>query len=283
MRPLRGLLILLAVPIALDAQNAVVRLVVSDSLGQRVPFAYAHLGTSAGRVASDSGVVEFRSDSKDSLKFVVRRIGYAPFGGWVRRDATSGEYHVAINPLARQLSEVNVRGLPNGPLVRAGFYDRLERARRGATVARFITPEEIELRNPTRVTQLLENENIVKIKRMHGNWSVVSGRSNCPMALVVDGMAMRGTAEEILTRDGEIEIQEIMRQSRMMRYTSSERRVMAEREFLSVRNSIDDIVTSLSVAAIEIYSSVAGAPPELLRNTPGETCGLVVVWTGSRR
>jgi hypothetical protein len=280
---MRGLFALLAVPAALHAQNPVVRLVVSDSLGQRVPFAYAHLGSGAGRVASDSGVVEFRSDAKDSLKFIVRRIGFAPFGGWIRRDTVSGEYRVAINQLPRQLSQVDVRGLPDGPLVRAGFYDRLERARRGATVARFITPEEIELRNPTRITQLLENENIVKIKRLHGNWSVVSGRANCPMALVVDGTAMRGTAEEILTRDGEIEIQDIMRQPRMMRFSGSERRTAAEREFLSVRLSIDDIVTSLSVAAIEIYSSVAGAPPELLRNTAGETCGLVVVWTGSRR
>ncbi|MCC7000704.1 MAG: hypothetical protein IT357_01010, partial [Gemmatimonadaceae bacterium] len=158
---MRGLFALLAVPAALHAQNPVVRLVVSDSLGQRVPFAYAHLGSGAGRVASDSGVVEFRGDAKDSLKFIVRRIGFAPFGGWIRRDTVSGEYRVAINQLPRQLSQVDVRGLPDGPLVRAGFYDRLERARRGATVARFITPEEIELRNPTRITQLLENENIV--------------------------------------------------------------------------------------------------------------------------
>jgi hypothetical protein len=283
MRPLRGLVVLCSVPFALHAQNPAIRLVVSDSLGQRVPFAYAHLGSSAGRVASDSGVVEFRGDAKDSLKFVVRRIGFAPFGGWVRRDSASGEYRVAINQLPRQLSQVDVRGLPDGPLVRAGFYDRLERARRGAAVARFITPEEIELRNPTRVTQLLENENTVKVKRFGGRWSVVSGRSNCPVALVVDGTAMRGTAEEILTRDGETEVREIMRLPHIARLPAPAQRDAAEREFLTARVSIDDVVTSLSVAAIEIYSSVASAPPELLRNTPGETCGLIVVWTGARR
>jgi hypothetical protein len=275
---MRALLALfVAVPTILGAQSSVVRLIVSDSLGARVPFAYAHLGSGAGRVASDSGVIEFRGDAKDSLKFVVRRIGFAPFGGWIRRDVETGDYRATINALPRQLSQVTVRGMPDGPLVRSGFYDRLERARRGATVARFITPEEIELRNPARLTQLLENENFIKIKRFAGNWNVMSGRMNCPMALVVDGTAMKGTVEEILTREGEQELQDLARRMNLRS------RAEAERAFLAQRLSIDDIVTSLSVAAIEIYASVAGAPPELLRNVSGEACGLVVVWTGSRR
>lgn len=268
----------LAAPVLAQAPREAVRLVVEDSLGARVPFAFAQVSGGIGRAANDSGVVSFRGEPKDSLAFVVRRIGYAPFGGWVRRSA-AGDYRVALRMLPRHLAQVDVNGRPDGPLVRAGFYDRMERARRGATVARFITPEEIELRNPTRTSQLVENETFIKVRRFHGNWNVMSGRANCPMALIVDGAVLKGTVEEILTREGEQEIQEMMRQPR---YRGPGGRMMAERDFLSQRLSIDDIVTSLSVAAIEIYSSAAGAPPELMRNVSGETCGLVVAWTGPR-
>ena len=59
-------------------------------------------------------------------------------------------------------------------------------------------------------------------------------------------------------------------------------RQAAEREYLYARESIDDIVNSLAVVAIEVYSSIANAPAELQRNAPPYACGLVVVWTGRR-
>jgi len=49
-----------------------------------------------------------------------------------------------------------------------------------------------------------------------------------------------------------------------------------------VSQSIDELVTSLAVVAVEIYASVAAAPGELQRNAPSYACGLVVVWTGRR-
>ena len=93
------------------------------------------------------------------------------------------------------------------------------------------------------------------------------------MGIIVDGLQMRGTAEEINTLEGEQELQEIMRRQRLDR-------AAAERQFLAVRSSIDEIVTSLAVQAIEIYPSVSAAPPEIMRSAPSMACGLVVIWTG---
>jgi len=37
------------------------------------------------------------------------------------------------------------------------------------------------------------------------------------------------------------------------------------------------------VVAIEIYASMAGAPAKLQQNASTESCGIVALWTGSRR
>lgn len=257
------------------AQSGTVVLRVHDTNGNRIPFAYAQVNGSNPEVASDSGVVRLRSEAKDSLKVVVRRIGYAPFGGWVRRSDGADEYEVILEELPRQLSAVDVRGRPDGPLARSGFYDRIARVNRSAVVARFITPEEIELRNPARVSQLLENEISVKVRRMSSR-NLLTGRGgNCPMGLLVDGTRVTGTVEDILTREGEEELAYMMRSRGL-------RRDQAEREFLMGRVSIDDLVSSLSVGAMEVYASMAAVPPELQRNAAKNACGLVVVWTARR-
>ncbi len=260
------------------------RIVVRDSVGTPIPFATVQSGGSTPRVATDSGIALLTVPRADSLKLLARRIGFAPWEGWVRPDS-AGNYHVLLRPLPQNLNRVSIYER-NTPLARTGFYDRMERVSRGAVVARFWTPEAIDVRNPHRTSVLMEGENIVKVRPMSGK-PVLTGRGGtCPMGVLVDGHRANGMVEEISTREGEDEIQEIMR--RMSR--SPEGRGMgpglrqaAEREFLYARTSIDDLVNSLGLVAVEIYSTMAGVPAELLRNAPSYACGLVVVWTGSRR
>lgn len=95
------------------------------------------------------------------------------------------------------------------------------------------------------------------------------------MGVVVDGQRLSHTVEEISTREGEEEILRIMRQQRVGRE-------QAERIFLYARESIDELVNSLAVVAVEIYASMASVPAELQRAAPPYACGLVVVWTGRR-
>ncbi len=265
------------------AQSTAPRVVVRDSTGRPIPYASVQSGGSVPRVASDSGIVLLTVPRSDSLKLLARRIGFQAWEGWVRPDP-AGDYLVLLRPLPQNIDRVTIYERDT-PLARTGFYDRMERVSKGAIVARFWTPEAIELRNPSRTSALMEGENIVRVRTMSGK-PVLTGRGGtCPMGLIVDGQRVTHTVEEISTREGEDEIQEIMvRMRRDSRWGPPQAlRQAAEREFLYTRESIDDLVNSLAVVAIEIYSSIANAPAELQRNAPPYACGLVVVWTGRRR
>jgi hypothetical protein len=272
----------IAVATGLAAQ-APPRVVVRDSIGRPVPYAQVQAGGSRARAANDSGIAVLSVPRADSLKLLARRVGFAAFEGWVKPDG-AGEYRVELNPLPQNLNRVLIYDRDT-PLARAGFYDRMERVERGAAVARFWTPEAIDVRNPNRTSVLMEGETIVKVRTMSGK-PVLTGRGgSCPMGVLVDGQRVMGMVEEISTREGEEEIQDIMR--RMARTPAGRGagpglRQAAEREFLYVRTSIDDLVNSLAVNAVEIYASMAGVPAELQRNAPSYACGLVVVWTGRR-
>ncbi|MBK7905696.1 MAG: hypothetical protein IPJ78_03945 [Gemmatimonadetes bacterium] len=117
---------------------------------------------------------------------------------------------------------------------------------------------------------------------------VLSGRGGtCPMGVLVDGQRVHGMVEEINTREGEDEIQDIIRRMRSgpegrLGLPPSALRQAAEKEFLNMRTSIDEMVNSLGLVAVEIYATMASVPAELLRNAPPYACGLVVVWTGRR-
>lgn len=283
--PLVATILALAVAGELPAQppQAAPRVVVRDSIGRPVPYASVQSGGSTPRVASDSGVLTLTVPRADSLKLLARRIGFQPWEGWVRPDSL-GDYRVLLRPLPQNLDRVTIYDADT-PLARAGFYDRMERVSRGAVVARFWTPEAIDLRNPHRTSALLEAETIVRVRPMSGK-PVLTGRGGtCPMGVLVDGQRMRGMVEEISTREGE---DEVLRIARRMAGSSAGSmigpgiRQAAEREFLYARTSVDDLVNSLGLVAVEIYATMASVPAELLRNAPSYSCGLVVIWTGRR-
>jgi hypothetical protein len=251
------------------------RVVVQDSIGRPIPFVSIQAGGSRPHVASDSGIAVLTVPRGDSLKLLTRRIGFEPFEGWVRPDS-AGDFRVNMRPLPQNIAKLTIYER-NTPLSRTGFYDRMERVRLGAYSATFWTPEAIEQRNPHRTSVLLEGQPGVRIRTMGTNRRAVAlGRGGtCPMTLVVDGHRMSGTVEEIATREGQREIDTMVRRDRISA-------VEAEHRFLMARQSIDDIVAGVSVAAMEIYSSLAAAPAELQRHATSESCGLVVVWTGRR-
>lgn len=254
------------------------RVVVRDSIDRPIPFANIQSGGGSIHVASDSGIALLRVPRADSLRLLVRRIGFKPFDGWVRPGA-DGSYAVLMSPLPQNLNRVTIYER-NTPLARTGFYDRMERVRRGAIVGRFITPEEIEQRNATRASRLLEGEMSIRVRSYSvAQKAVISGRGGtCAAGILVDGKRMNGMAEEVLTTEGQDEIMRLAR-----KYPPGPDALeKAEREFLAARTSIDEVVSSLAVTAIEIYPSMAGVPAELQREAPKYACSLVVIWTGRR-
>lgn len=256
------------------AQSVVV--VVTDSLNRPIPFATVQVDGGVSRVADDSGRTFFSVSRDDSLRLAVRRMGYEPFYGWSLRDAVTGAYPATLAVLPSTIERVTVRDRLNTPLARTSFYDRLQRVQRGAVSAVFITPEELDMRNPSKLSQMINGRASVKILYQGGR-PILGGRNgNCGMTVLLDGHKMTMMYEDILNSYERREL------DRNIRSGMDPQQAIAL--FLGQRSSIDDLVSAHSVAAIEIYSSIAAAPAELQRNVgPASGCGLIALWTGTRQ
>jgi len=267
-------------PLTLEAQDAPQRaprkgpiseVMVIDAGGQPIPYAIVSIGNSPPRVADASGVARLPNPvDADSAQLVVRRIGYNPFGDWARLDLDGGRYEVRLNPLARALNPRTISERRDTPLARRGFYDRLERASRGATVARFITPEEMDLRNVSQLSAYLAAEPFIRIVRSGGKPILTGRQHGCPIQIVLDGMRVTGTVEEAYSIEGQEEIRRLGGGP------------TAYARYLQGRQSIDEVIGAHSVAAMELYASAAGAPAEIQRAAGGAACGILVIWTGGR-
>lgn len=244
---------------SLGAQSNGVVVRVTDVQGRAIPFALVQIANGATRVADDSGRAVFGGGDRDSLRLDVRRMGFNPFIGWAKRDTATKEFIADLIPLPRALDAVTVEGRRDTPLARTGFYDRMERVQKGAYSARMITPEELDRRNPLNISHILAGERHVRVTPMNNKPVLLSRNPGCAMTILLDGLRAQGTLEEaIRTGPGAPPI--------------------------STLQSVDELVNAASVAAIEIYGSMAAAPVELQRaagNSGG--CGIVAFWTGSRR
>jgi len=251
--------LLLTVASAAHAQDTRTVVRVFDAEAKPVPYALVSLRDGVSRVADDSGRVVFSEAPKDSVRFQARRLGYEPFFGWVTQTEATSDFPILLRVLPRSIATVQVSGRANTPLGRSGFYDRVQRAQNGAYAARMITPEELELRNPVKLTQMLQGENAVRIQRFDMNRSLITGRGGqCGMSILLDGMRVTGTLEELLENK-------------------------TNPPPVSSLTSIDDLIPANGVAAIEIYSSAASIPVELQRSLGSGACGLIAIWTGRRR
>lgn len=258
MNRLLSAMLLLVASVA-HAQDARTVVRVFDAEAKPVPYALVTLRDGVARVADDSGRVTFNEAPKDSVRFQARRLGYEPFYGWVKRADATGDFPVMLRVLPRSIATVQITDRANTPLGRSGFYDRVQRVQAGAYSARMITPEELEMRNPVKLTQMLQGENAVRIQRYDQNRSMITGRGGqCAFSILLDGMRVTGTLEELVeNKVNPPPVQSL--------------------------TGIDDLIPANGVAAIEIYSSAASIPVELQRSLGGGSCGLIAIWTGRRR
>jgi hypothetical protein len=271
----RSIVLLATGAMVAGAQQAV-RIEVRDDTGTPVPFALVASAGGASQVANDSGVVSFRLKVADSLNLRVRRIGYREYFGWVAR-VRENAYRVTLPRVAAVLGTVDVTApgtASNTPLAQRGFYDRLDRVQRGAILGDFLTPEELDVRAAATVTRMLGGSRYAKITTMqtrHGRGTlVVVGRGGCPMTILLDGQVVRGTAQDVAVSETPTSIN-----------PGGTRQVRGSAE--ESATSIDDVVDGRSVMAIEVYPSTANAPAELQRASGRGSCGIVALWTGSRR
>ena len=265
--------ILFAIGAPLGAQSGV-RVEVRDDQGAPVGYALVALVRGTSRVSTDSGVTELRSRAADSLELRVSRIGFRKFEGWVLRGA-NGAYRVTLPRVAATLATVEITGAgsaANTPLAWRGFYDRVDRVQKGAILADFFTPEALEERSFSKVSQLIAGSRYARVSSIASGASrviVIVGRGGCAMTILLDGEQVRGTAQDIAVSEIPQSIN-----------PEGTRATTAPR---GVPPSIDDIVDGRSVMAIEVYPSTANAPAELVRLGGRGSCGIVALWTGGRR
>ncbi len=252
--------LLAALPAVATAQSNRAVVQVTDLSGNAIPFAWVQIVNGVSRIADDSGRAVFNVKHNDSLNLQVRRVGFQPYTGWTRLDASKGVFLADLAALPQTLDPVNIAGRRDTPLARTGFYDRAERVQKGAYSARMITPEELDFRNPVQLSQMLYGDRFVKVTPQNGKQVLLGRGIYCAMTILLDGQRLLGTYEEAIGNPNAPP--------------------------MSSLSAIDDAVTAQSIAAIEIYGSVAQVPVELQRAAGtrlAQGCGLIAIWTGSRR
>lgn len=257
---LRSVVALAAAGTPLAAQNERLTVQVTDVSGNAIPFAFVQIGNGASRIADDSGRAIFTYRKSDSLNITARRIGFQPFVGWAKRPGGKDYFLADLVPMPRALDPVNITGRRDTPLARTGFYDRAERIQKGAFSARLITPEELEFRNPIRLSQVLAGDSYVKVTPSNGKQVLMGRGIMCAMTILLDGQRLLGTYEEAVGNPNPPPMSSLA--------------------------AIDDVISASAIAAIEIYASAAAVPVELQRvagSRMGQGCGLIAIWTGSRR
>ena len=256
-------------------------LVIRDAQGLPVGWAMIRIAGGAPQIADDSGRVPLAGIRDDSLQVSVRRIGYRPFDGWVVRSVPNGTLTAILPRLALALDTVRVTAAAvSTPLARTGFYDRAERVRRGAFNAEFITPEELDERNRSQLSQIFTGRRYATLTMVSVAGRQVPallGRGKCAMTILVDGMRVTKTSQDLVLGAGA---------PQSIRPDASRPSTLGERnrdgQFTNVLG-LDDIVDGRSVMAIEIYPSTANAPAELIPIGGRGSCGFVAIWTGGRR
>lgn len=233
---------------------------VVDEAGTPIPYALVKAGSRLTRVADEAGVATLNITARDSLRLQVRRIGYREFYGWMHPGA-DGRFVVPLTALPSTLATVDITERANTPLARTGFYDRMERIQRGAIVGEFITPEELDERSYSKVSDILRSRQYARLAGGHGPPAIL-GRGGCGMNIVVDGKFVR-TVEQTVVGEAPTSINAMGTGSRG-------------------GPSVDQLVNGLSVMAIEIYPSSANAPAEIIPVSGRGSCGIVAIWTGGR-
>jgi hypothetical protein len=263
---------------ATAAAQQSVRIEVRDDLGAPVGFALVALVGGASQVATDSGVAMLRTRAADSLNLRVRRIGYREHFGWVRRRG-SDAFEVRLPRIAASLATVEVTAAgssSNTPLMQRGFYDRVDRVQKGAILADFFTPEQLDEREGfTKVTQMIAGSRYARVNSMTFDRGairrlVVVGRGGCPMTILLDGYRVAKSAQDYAISEIPQSID-----------PNGSQLAIGNRE--PAPPSIDDVVDGRSIMAIEIYPSTGNAPFELQRASGRGSCGIVALWTGARR
>jgi hypothetical protein len=234
-------------------------------------IAYANGVVNGGRrfVTDDSGRFRFPIGLTGPLTLILRRIGYEPTEVKLAERPDTA-IAIRMNALARALPGQLVTG--RSPFVRldlGGFYKRMRDAERGAQVGYFVTPEDLAMRNPTQITDAVQQFPNIRIRPIDDGAVDQFGLAHS------DGMPLnrKMRIENMQGCPLTVYLDRIRIQPSTISVTSGSKSTptgFADEE-------VNSIIQPHAVAGIEVYPRFANSPPEFAI-APG-TCGLVLVWT----
>jgi TonB family protein len=197
------------------------------------------------RVLTDSrGMFALRDLPSDSMRLIVRRLGFRPSAlDVVLQAGSAAEVEVHLDAAPQKLTPITVSARPEVFEARlSGFYDRQKQ--RGG---HFITRQRLQRLTSHRFTDLLREVPGVKLLTIGRGPSSATQRSvrlrgaDCPPQVFLDGFP---------ATSGEFDL---------------------------------DMLEPSSLEGIEVYHGMATVPAEFLVARGGERCGVVAIWTRPHR
>lgn len=250
--------------------------VIRDTAGR--PVAYAWVNAPSVRASAATNVSgEFRLLFKRPGEYLIeaRRIGYEPGQSLVRvTPDREPVVEIVLREISRRLDAITIRETaPNAVLARNGFYSRMLDARNGILDGEFVTPEELELRRPQKVTQILDGMRGVRLRYSTARGSAVampfSSRGGCAMTIYLDGARFQTTAFDAMNGGGRGQLSGLRPGGGQV----SGGRVAGP------EGGLDGAISASHITAVEVYPSGTFAPAQF--QLLNGTCGIIALWTKS--
>ena len=259
----------------LSAQQRTVRVVSDD--GQPVAFANITLKGERPQITNEHGDVTVGESARPSVEVDVRRLGYEPWYGTLALGDSQMTATITLHRLTRRMFTVKITDSSRTvPAYLHGFYERMLARQRGIGSGVYLTPEDIERRNSSLTTALLQGMNGVSLRRLDsGKLAAMSSGGTCQMTVLIDGRMI--CPESGCDRSTAPTAQVLNPGRKASIPARSSRTVSSDDQYVA----LDDIVSEGDVAAVEVYPRGASVPPGL--PTVDSSCGVVAIWTGGRK
>lgn len=246
--------VVLSAPAA-PAQTLVRGILLDAASGGPIPQGTVVISANRGRwqraIQTDSvGCFEFQDVSPGPYRLRASRVGYRDAVGNLALSADSVvdlEIRLAVATVVLAPVTVTSRSTRDVSPVLRGFYQRME-----SGAGRFISREEIEARQPVRITDMLRNIPNLRASPPRGgasgsSFSQGSNSDRCSVVFFVDGMRINEPAMPGIRGGARPDM------------------------------PIDDYVNPAEVEGIEVYRGESDTPAEF--TTRWVQCGTVVIWT----
>jgi carboxypeptidase family protein len=244
-------LLQLAASTAAEAQEMrTVSGTVTDSGGHHISYVTLDGGAKYRTVTNAVGEFRLLVPQNVGVQVLVRRIGFLPTKFKIE---PGGDTTITV-PMQQLAVLMNTQIVRAQQLVRSlelrGFYERMLESQKGALVGEYVMPEEIEMRNPQRVSQVLETRRGITVRRV-GSCNIIAtcyrvfGTGGCPATVFLDGQRLNSLA--------------------------------AASNDLGATPAVDELIPVTHVSGVEIYPRGAAAPPKY--QALGGSCAIVLIWT----